>query len=308
MADIITSQVEPIPSLCSENSNRSSSSTLCEVDGGPHLATASSTLSEVSSQTLQLSNVGTFLDIDADVRTRILDLLLVRSECIFPGYNSGSIEIEAERTHFENIDASIFLVNKSLSTEASRIFYGRNRFELDHPRVASWWLKRIGGNLQHLKILGLVFRRGFCVFDVPWERVWHNVLLWLCPKHRLAGLYLNFNDWGVRPPKTLGEQEIDDLQADSAIMERENIWYTLGEFRGIPYVKMYADFFASGARQSALRKQMTQLKQERLTRRKLFRGNARSPAPLEAGEVISRPGAVQRMGHQVHNLGFMKSG
>ena len=265
------------------------------MDGGPHFATASLTPSEVSSQTLPLGNVSTFLDIDADIRIRILNFLLVRSERIFPGYNSGSIEIEADWSNFENIDASIFLVNKGLSTEASYIFYGRNTFELNHPRIASWWLKRIGDNLQHLKLLALVFRRGFCAFDVPWERVWHNVLLWLCPKHRLDGLSLNFNDWGFRPLKTFGEQDIGKLQADTAIIERESIWYTLGRFRGISYVRLYADHFTSKSRQYALRRQMAELKQENSRPRALVFDNNRGLASLDAGEVRNSPAVARQM-------------
>ena len=295
VADVSTSQLDLTTSSGSENSNCSSSSTLCEVDGDAHLATASSTPSEVSSRTLSLGNVGTFLEIDADIRIRILDFLLVRSERISPGYNSGSIEIEADWMNFENIDASIFLVNKGLSKDASQIFYGRNTFELDDPRIASWWLKRIGDNLQHLKLLALVFRRGSCAFDVPWERVWHNVLLWLCSRHRLDRLSLNFNDWGVRPSKTFGEQDIGKLQADTAIMERESIWYTLGRFRGIPYVKVYAEFFTSRSRQIALRKQMAESKQENSRHREPIFDNTRSLASLEAGEARNIPAAVRRL-------------
>ena len=269
VADVSTSHVESVSSSCFENSNCSSSSTLCEVDGVPHFAAALPTPSAVSSQTLPLVNVSTFSGIDADICTRILELLLIRSEWIFPGYNSGSIEVEAEGTNSENIDASIFLVNKALSKEATRIFYSCNRFELDHPRIAFWWLKRIGDNLQHLKLLALVFRRGFCAFDVPWERVWHNVLLWLHTKHRLDGLSLNFNDWGVRPLKSFGQQDIGNLQADSAIMERKSILYTLGRFRGIPYVKIHAELFISRSRQFALRRQMTEFKQDQSMRREL---------------------------------------
>ena len=93
---------------------------------------------------------------------QILQNFLVKDKPIQPYWNLGSIEVreqDANKANFTTdmiaFPAIAFASHSRLLDAATTVFYGENTFDLQHSKVASWWLKRIGPNIskiKHLKI------------------------------------------------------------------------------------------------------------------------------------------------------------
>ena len=287
------------------NSSLASSVTLHAIEHEHKSQHAQTAREEVSLQDQAQPQTSRLLSLAPELRAQALRCVLVRSAYITPYYNCGSVEVETGIAEKENFDASVLLVNKQLSEEATRILYGGNGFEFTSPEVASWWFKRIGRNFKDLKCVKLTLSTGFNGFGVSQERMWHNVILWMRLKHRFEELHISFKYWSDGYSNTYNRLDVSEMQRELATKERENIWSTLGKYRDIDRVTIDPGFFTSRIDADSLAWRMKR-KTEVILPPKQSLSHGVSLVQERSGKRVSH--TLQRRGLKYNRVKCMKEG
>ena len=254
-----TSSPPELDSDHSEDSVETSGSTDTEMEQWKESDEMSDTTEVgVPVQSLNLNDVDikpfNFLGCPDKVRQRILEFALINKKQIKPYYSFGSIEVAAHNAveeNYSNLPAA-FAGNRELIEQTTTILYGENAFHLHHPKVALWWLQRLGPtNIPKLKYLAITLGEGVLDhFLTRQETIWRKVFRLLLTNHNLLSLSVNFKHWTRRPcPEDgLGPESNHVLEARFAVLR------TLFRFRGLeravirpgPFVgEVYAEILAS---------------------------------------------------------------
>ncbi|MCJ1452977.1 hypothetical protein MMC28_003322 [Mycoblastus sanguinarius] len=149
------------------------------------------------------------------IREKVLGFILERAENISPYYNCGSVQVSYLATQDkENYDTSIIVAavgNKPLLDEATGVLYGENLWTFRNPKVASWWLERIGSNVQKIQSIHFRLSGGLeTAFMIRVESRWYNLFEWLRPRHKFYEMFVSFRDWNKRGLNTEDPEERSD--------------------------------------------------------------------------------------------------
>ena len=135
-----------------------------------------------------------------NVIQQIFRCVLVSNEPIKPYWNFGALAAHDEKPDKENYTTMVAALagNKKLVDEATTILYSENTFDLQHAKVALWWLKRIGpSNVSKIKRLKISVEEGEMdkVFGTRFETLWCSIFLLLQAQHKFQELEVSFANW-----------------------------------------------------------------------------------------------------------------
>ena len=193
-----------------------------------------------------------FLGCPVKVRQQILCSALHNDEQIEPYWNFGALEVPARRACKQNYPTIVaaFAGDKELVDQTASILYGENVFNLQHARIALWWLRRIGpANVAKLRYLVVTVQEGVTdVFGTRIETLWRRFFHLLHTNHKLDSLSVSFKRW------TLETGEVDGLGPhNQAVWEpRHIILRTLFAFRGLQRAVIERGSFVSRFRARTL--------------------------------------------------------
>ena len=209
------------------------------------------------------------------IRQQILkDILLKEDDPIVPYYYEGSVEGNSEETRRPNYDITMLLATAAepqLYEETLKIFYGQNVWEFRNPRVAQWWLKKIGTKVALLRHIDIHLTQGIWgPGSTPLERLWYILIVWMKPRVKLDTINISFEKWDhanihiyEEPPAAVFPH------AES----RLGVWSTLLSFRGLnqtnitPGAFVPYDYAAALARTMVLPEGEVDAEAERLRRK-----------------------------------------
>ena len=169
------------------------------------------------------------------IRRQILkNILLKKGDSIIPYYHEGSVEGSAEETKLPNYDITMLLATASeprLYEEALKIFYGKNIWEFRNPRVAQWWLKKLGTKVALLRHIEIYLTQGvWGPGETPVEKLWYMLIVWMKPRVKLDTIEVSFANWNHanirihdKPPAAIF----------SHAEARFGVWSTLLSFREV---------------------------------------------------------------------------
>ena len=169
------------------------------------------------------------------IRRKVLKHILRREgESIIPYYHEGSVEGDSEETKLPNYDITILLATAPeprLYEEALKIFYGQNIWEFRNPRVAQWWLKKLGNKVALLRHIEIYLTQGIWgPGGTPVEKLWYMLIAWMKPRVKLDSIEVSFEKWNHanvrihdKPPAAIF----------SHAEARFGVWSTLLSFREV---------------------------------------------------------------------------
>ena len=169
------------------------------------------------------------------IRRQILkEILLKKGESIIPYYHEGSVEGNSEETKLPNYDITMLLATASeprLYEEALTIFYGQNIWEFRNPRVAQWWLKKLGAKVALLRHIEIYLTQGIWgPGGTPVEKLWYMLIVWMKPRVKVDSIEVSFEKWNHanirihdKPPAAIF----------SHAEARFGVWSTLLSFREV---------------------------------------------------------------------------
>lgn len=199
-----------------------------------------------------------FLEWPNEVRQRTLKhILLKEDQPIRPYYHEGSVEGNSEETKRPNYDITMLLATAAqpqLYQEALKIFYGQNLWEFRNPRVAQWWLKKLGTKVALIRQIDIYLSQGIWgPGGTPLEKLWYMLIVWMKPRLKLDTFNISFENWNhanIRshdkpPPAIFSHAEA-----------RLGVWSTLLSFRGVDHCEIIPGPFVPGDYTAALARSM----------------------------------------------------
>ena len=179
-----------------------------------------------------------FVEWPNEVRHQMLISMLVKEEePIIPYYHEGSVEGTREETKKPNYDIAMLLATAGepeLYQQALEIFYSQNIWEFRNPRVALWWLKKLGNKAALLRHINIYLTQGWWgIGSTPLEKLWYILIVWMKPRITLATIHVSFQQWdyAVVHPK-----EEPPMKYFPVAEARLGVWSTLLLFRGLNVV------------------------------------------------------------------------
>ena len=215
-----------------------------------------------------------FVEWPNKVRQRILkDILLREDEPIVPYYHEGSVEGNSEETRRPNYDITMLLATAAepqLYHETLNIFYGQNVWEFRDPRLAQWWLKKIGTKVALLRHIDIDLTQGIWgPGSTPLERLWSMLIVWMKSRVKLDSINISFENWDHANVSCYKKPPSDIFTVAES---RLGVWSTLLSYRGLnqtditpgPFVPY--DYAAALARTMVLPEGQVDAEAERLRR------------------------------------------
>ena len=210
------------------------------------------------------------------IRQQILKEILVNEdEPIIPYYHEGSVEGNSEETRRPNYDITMLLATAAepqLYQETLNIFYGQNVWVFRNPRVAQWWLKKIGTKIALLRHIDIHLTQGIWgPGSTPLERLWYMLIVWMKPRVKLDSIDISFEKWDHA---NIRSHDKPPLAVFPHAESRFGVWSTLLSFRGLnetditngPFVPY--EYCAALARAMVLKEgQQVDVEAERLRRK-----------------------------------------
>ena len=177
----------------------------------------------------------TFVEWPGEVRQQMLISMLVKEdESIIPYYHEGSVEGDSEETKRPNYDIAMLLATAGeprLYQEALEIFYSRNVWEFKNPRVAPWWLKKLGSKVALLRHINIELTQGrWGIGSTPLEKLWYILIVWMKPRVNLHTIRVSFEKWDYGLVHRNDEPPAKYFPVAEA---RLGVWSTLLSFRGL---------------------------------------------------------------------------
>ena len=179
-----------------------------------------------------------FVEWPNEVRQQMLISMLIRDgESIIPYYHEGSVEGTRDETKKPNYDITMLLATAGeprLYQQALEIFYGQNVWEFRNPRVALWWLKKLGTKIALLRHINLYLTQGWWgIGSTPLEKLWYILIVWMKPRVELATIYVSFAQWDH---SVVHPNEEPPMKYFPVAESRLGVWSTLLSFRGLNVV------------------------------------------------------------------------
>ena len=218
-----------------------------------------------------------------NVIQQILQNILVKDEPIKPYWNLGALEVREQDANKANFTTDLiafpaiaFASHSRLLDAATTVFYGENTFDLQHPKVALWWLKRIGPNISKIKHLKIKVEEGEMNGLTRPETLWYSIFLLLQAKHqthRLLELEVDFANWTHPDAFISPGLPIDARESRNAIIT------ILLSFRGLRKAKivpgLYVSPWTAGVIQGALLMSSGQTNADVMALEQIFQGPQR---------------------------------
>lgn len=199
-----------------------------------------------------------FVEWPDEVRQRMLVSILVREdEPIIPYYHEGSVKGYIEEPKNPNYDITMLLATAGepwLYQQALEIFYGQNVWEFRNPRVALWWLKKLGTKVALLRHINIHLTQGWWgIGCTPLEKLWCILIVWMKPRVRLHTIEVSFEQWD----HALVHRHAETPTKYFPVAEsRLGVWSTLLSFRGLNYTNITAGPFVPYEYAAALSRSM----------------------------------------------------
>ena len=176
-----------------------------------------------------------FVEWPNEIRQQMLISVLVKEDdSIIPYYHEGSVEGDSEETKKPNYDIAMLLATAGeprLYQEALEIFYSRNVWEFKHPRVALWWLKKLGTKVALLRHINIELTQGrWGIGSTPLEKLWYIIIVWMKPRVKLYTIRVSFEKWDYASVHRNNEPPAKYFPVAQA---RLGVWSTLLSFRGL---------------------------------------------------------------------------
>ena len=176
-----------------------------------------------------------FVDWPETVRQRMLYLMLVNEDqVIIPTYYQGCIEGSVAETENKNYDIPMLLAtagNRPLYEEALTVFYGENIWGFRNPRIARWWLEKLGAKVALLRHVEIELTPGvWGPGHTRLEKLWLLLLQWMKPRVMLDSMVVSFEKWNNDPFQDY-EPCIDQ--------SRLGVFRTLLTFRGLKQADVF---------------------------------------------------------------------
>ena len=179
-----------------------------------------------------------FVEWPDEVRQQMLISMLVKEDdSIIPYYHEGSVEGTRDETKKPNYDITMLLATAGdprLYQQALEIFYSQNVWEFRNPRVALWWLLKLGTKVALLRHINIHLTQGWWgIGSTPLEKLWYILIVWMKPRVELSTIQVSFKQWdhAVVHPKEEPPRKYFPV-AES----RLGVWSTLLSFRGLNVV------------------------------------------------------------------------
>ena len=176
-----------------------------------------------------------FVEWPDEVRQQMLISVLVKEdESIIPYYHEGSVEGDSEETKKPNYDIAMLLATAGeprLYQEALEIFYSRNVWEFKNPRVALWWLKKLGTKVAMLRHINIELTQGrWGIGSTPLEKLWYILIVWMKPRIELHTIEVSFEKWDYA---LVHRNDEPPAKYFPVAESRLGVWSTLLSFRGL---------------------------------------------------------------------------
>ena len=215
-----------------------------------------------------------FVEWPDEVRQQMLISMLIKDdESIVPYYHQGSVEGNREETRKPNYDITILLATAGeprLYQEALEVFYSQNVWEFRNPRVAQWWLKKLGTKVALLSHINIDLTQGvWGIGSTPLEKLWYMVIVWMKPRVKLHTIKISFENWDHALVHHKSEPPTEFFPVAES---RLGVWSTLLSFRGLsdtdirPGLFVSYEYAAALARTMVLRENQVDAEAERLKR------------------------------------------
>lgn len=219
-----------------------------------------------------------------NVIQQVLQNFLVKDKPIKPYWNLGALEVREQDANKANFTTDLiafgaiaFASHSRLLDAATTVFYGENTFDLQHPKVALWWLKRIGPNISKIKHLKVKVEEGDINGLTRPETLWYSIFLLLQAKHqthRLLDLEVDFANWTHPDAFISPGLHIDARESRNAIIT------ILLSFRGLRKAKivpgLYVSPWTAGVIQGALLMNPGQTNADVMALEQVFQGPQRA--------------------------------
>ncbi len=209
----------------------------------------------------------------------LISMLVKDDESIIPYYHQGSVEGNQEETRKPNYDITILLATVGeprLYQEALQVFYSQNVWEFRNPRVAQWWLKKLGTKVVLLRHINIDLTQGvWGIGSTPLEKLWYMLIVWMKSRVKLDTIKVSFEKWDHALVHHKNEPPTKFFPVAES---RLGVWSTLLSFRGLsdtyitPGLFVSYDYAAALARTMMLRENQVDAEAERLERRWRERG------------------------------------
>ena len=216
-----------------------------------------------------------FVEWPDEVRQQMLISILVKDdESIIPYYHQGSVEGNWEETRKPNYDITMLLATAGetrLYQQALETFYSKNVWEFKNPRVAQWWLNKLGTKVALLRHLNIELTQGvWGIGSTPLEKLWYILIVWMKPRVELHTIKVSFERWDHALVNNRNEPPTEFFPVAES---RLGVWSTLLSFQGLnssdvssgPFVPY--DYAAALARNMVLPENQVDAEAERLKRR-----------------------------------------
>ena len=169
-----------------------------------------------------------------EVRQQMLISMLVKDEPIIPYYHQGSVEGTSEETKKPNYDIKMLLATAGepqLYQQALEIFYSKNIWEFENPRVAQWWLKKLGAKVALLRHINIDLTQGvWGIGSTPLEKLWYMLIVWMKPRVKLYTIKVSFEQWDHA---LVRNRNVPPTEFFPVAESRLGVWSTLLSFRGL---------------------------------------------------------------------------
>lgn len=216
-----------------------------------------------------------FIEWPDKVRQLILEnILLQEDEPIIPYYHEGSVEGNSEETKRPNYDITMLLATAAeprLYHETLRIFYGQNVWKFRNPRVAQWWLKKLGTKVALLRHIDICLNQGIWgPGSTPLEKLWYMLIVWMKPRVKLDTIKVSFEKWDHANVRSHDKPPSELFPVAES---RLGVWSTLLSFRGLnetditPGPFVLHDYAAALARTMVLPANQVDAEAQRLKRK-----------------------------------------
>ena len=199
-----------------------------------------------------------FIEWPNGVRQQMLISMLVKEgEPIIPYYHEGSVEGTRDETKNPNYNITMLLAtagSPQLYQQALETFYSQNVWEFRNPRVALWWLKKLGTKATLLRHINIHLTQGWWgIGSTPSEKLWYILLVWMKPRVTLSTIHVSFAQWdhAVVHPK-----EEPPMKYFPVAETRLGVWSTLLSFRGLNVVDVTPGPFVPNKYAAALVRSM----------------------------------------------------
>ncbi len=176
-----------------------------------------------------------FVEWPDEVRQQMLISMLVKDDgSIIPYYHQGSVEGNWEETRKPNYDITMLLATAGeprLYQQALEIFYSKNVWEFGNPRVAQWWLEKLGTKVALLRHINIGLTQGvWGIGSTPLEKLWYTLIAWMKPRVRLDTIKVSFEKWDHALVHNRNEPPTEFFPVAES---RLGVWSTLLSFRGL---------------------------------------------------------------------------